>query len=1286
MFSSFRFSTAFAAFGLTLALAAHPVSFAHAGVGAPSYEEGVLPEGMAWNTPLRAGDLVLPRLVKKKEKTVSAPLQAPSLPVGELKPPSIGATAAQDSTSGAMLLQGMKNALQRAGHNADIPKSDLQARQEIAATGSKVEDEIAAMEDFPVIEDAPPVSVDSGLRYQPGQEPRNLATMRSSASPAPAAVEESRATDMAEAPPSLAAVASGKAELPAPSPSKTSSSGGILSSIFGASVEDGPVVVDEEKAEEASSAPCEAKTVSWTRSCQEAGYPPYFAGAIEGETRTVCPSGEEREVWISNSCAAKLAGEAETASQTATARQTNEPKDGACGSANGLAAAAKPSTDLCLAGKASDVRGEGPFRWECAGSSGGMTVSCAAPLAAGKTTKEEPQLSKDKNALVVQDGKCGSAANVGQVFAPASGLCAQGTPSHVNGEGPWTWACGGLNGGRAEACIAQKKTDGVCGAATSAAISGRPEADLCAAGYASAVTGEGPWNWTCSGLYGGEAATCQAKPKVNAVCGSASAIGHRDAPKTGLCAAGAASAVSGEGPWHWTCEGQNDGASVSCQAQIVISGQCGPANGSAYRSGPEDGLCAKGRASRVTGEGPWYWTCLGSDGGDTASCTAALGTKETLAGLVACGSAAEALAFAKPSENLCASGKPSEVSGDGLWTWTCADDAGHSVSCSTLGGSDGVCGDATDKASSLPPQNRLCKGGMPSDVKADSENKNWVWTCRGAMGGSSVSCAAPLTGAAALAAPAKEEKTVEAACGEAAGRGFETVPDADLCAAGDPGAVRGTGPWTWTCKTSGRKGSSVECEALKRADGVCGAASGSVQGSAPEAGLCASGAPTAVRGQGPWMWSCVGLGGGGSASCSALSKAQTRVDGLCGAAADTAFTNPPDANLCDSGVPSAVYGEGPWTWTCSGLNGGIASTCGASKVVPKAPPPPGPFVNGLCGAANGVAMTSAPKKDELCSTGTATAISGSGPWNWSCIGMNGGMTVSCTAPLMPPAPVVGVCGASSGVPSLTTPKSALCAAGIASAVSGRGPWTWSCSGTNGGGAVSCVAPVAGKTSSEPLSSLTTPSLEAKREAPAPAASPVALVTPYLPAGPLPPLDPNVIPNRKILKPTGKAGNKAALSKEPIEPPEVAPQLPKGMVAIEPPDVRDELEATPGLSPPVLDSIGRPVAGAKLVLDPSVSSISFGAGDGQLDKSGVQVAEKLANILVLNREARITLMAYAGVGDGRSPRDARKLSLSRALALRDFLVSKGVETGRVDVRPMGANVTSGDMDRVDVKVN
>ena len=53
-------------------------------------------------------------------------------------------------------------------------------------------------------------------------------------------------------------------------------------------------------------------------------------------------------------------------------------------------------------------------------------------------------------------------------------------------------------------------------------------------------------------------------------------------------------------------------------------------------------------------------------------------------------------------------------------------------------------------------------------------------------------------------------------------------------------------------------------------------------------------------------------------------------------------------------------------------------------------------VNGVCGASNGATFTVKPTRN-FCDAGTASAVLGSGPWNWSCIGFLTGSTASCSA-------------------------------------------------------------------------------------------------------------------------------------------------------------------------------------------------------------------------------------------------------------------------------------------------
>jgi outer membrane protein OmpA-like peptidoglycan-associated protein len=73
-----------------------------------------------------------------------------------------------------------------------------------------------------------------------------------------------------------------------------------------------------------------------------------------------------------------------------------------------------------------------------------------------------------------------------------------------------------------------------------------------------------------------------------------------------------------------------------------------------------------------------------------------------------------------------------------------------------------------------------------------------------------------------------------------------------------------------------------------------------------------------------------------------------------------------------------------------------------------------------------------------------------------------------------------------------------------------------------------------------------------------------------------------------------------------------------------------------------------------------------------------------NASMTSPNARVELQAFGGTkGDKGS--DARRLSLKRALAIRQVLIDDGVAPDRIDVRAMGGADDSGPTDRVDVYV-
>ncbi len=83
--------------------------------------------------------------------------------------------------------------------------------------------------------------------------------------------------------------------------------------------------------------------------------------------------------------------------------------------------------------------------------------------------------------------------------------------------------------------------------------------------------------------------------------------------------------------------------------------------------------------------------------------------------------------------------------------------------------------------------------------------------------------------------------------------------------------------------------------------------------------------------------------------------------------------------------------------------------------------------------------------------------------------------------------------------------------------------------------------------------------------------------------------------------------------------------------------------------------------------------------------GVKVLADALNSALEKGASGIQLEAYGG-SPGDKSSDARRLSLRRALAVRQLLIDDGVPSARIDVRAMGGADDKGPADRVDVFIH
>ncbi|HTO41417.1 MAG TPA: OmpA family protein [Rhizomicrobium sp.] len=99
-------------------------------------------------------------------------------------------------------------------------------------------------------------------------------------------------------------------------------------------------------------------------------------------------------------------------------------------------------------------------------------------------------------------------------------------------------------------------------------------------------------------------------------------------------------------------------------------------------------------------------------------------------------------------------------------------------------------------------------------------------------------------------------------------------------------------------------------------------------------------------------------------------------------------------------------------------------------------------------------------------------------------------------------------------------------------------------------------------------------------------------------------------------------------------------------------------------------------------------INFIAGKAEPSAEVATALQALAQDLTRELQAkpgRLLLQAYAGAKGDKSS-DARRLSLKRALSVRQLLIDSGVPSDRIDVRAMGGASDGDRLDRVDVSLH
>lgn len=519
----------------------------------------------------------------------------------------------------------------------------------------------------------------------------------------------------------------------------------------------------------------------------------------------------------------------------------------------------------------------------------------------------------------------------------------------------------------------------------------------------------------------------------------------------GSCAFGAGGTATGDwdqrGAGYHRAIGTPDIGAFEAQSVVPVNGVCGNDNGVPADSPPVN-LCSAGTPTTVQvpldpfaspGPASFTWQCRGQTGGSTANCAAPY---EYLTVNVVVGAHGSVL---NCNPNPCVALQSDSWGNHGYaeaWDATLTlgitPDPGYAVSLlEGCGGSpsggryttaplenncaiiiefsnvqvDGVCGPDNGKALQAPPQN-TCSNGIASAIAG---NGPWTWTCSSANGGATASCASASPQLWQVSVVDAQTPTQFPAHGQIQGGNPQDLP------AGSPAAITLLpDPGYMVVAASGCGGSlsgnvyttqalAAPCTVLvsfvpQSGDGVCGSDNGRTLSSPPTA-LCNAGIPSAVIGSGPWIWSCGGLSGGTTAACMAQYGTATttwtvtpKVTGGSGTISPSGAQTVNDgAIVAFTLAPASGYAIGSVSGCGGSLSGNVYTTgavnsdCEVDATFSAQTVP----VDGVCGADDGKTLNVAPTN--LCNAGTASAVSGTGPWTWTCAGIGGGSTASCSA-------------------------------------------------------------------------------------------------------------------------------------------------------------------------------------------------------------------------------------------------------------------------------------------------
>jgi uncharacterized repeat protein (TIGR02543 family) len=504
---------------------------------------------------------------------------------------------------------------------------------------------------------------------------------------------------------------------------------------------------------------------------------------------------------------------------------------------------------------------------------------------------------------------------------------------------------------------------------------------------------------------------------TNGICGSSAGQAHGIAPTTNLCSSGTATAITGTGPWGWTCTGTNSGTTATCSSDIqnytvtFSAALGGNLTGGANQSVNTGAATTAVTATPITG---YHFVNWSGTGGFVTTTTNPLTVSNVTAAQTitanftpdpingVCGTSKDGTFQTIPVSGFCTTGTATAVTGTGPWSWSCSgSNGGTPATCSAnIDATGPTLTPSTLATNAITNTATLNISGTVTDasgVASLTVNTTAVTITNGSFSTSVtlVPGANSITIIATDTLGNSSTDTRSITLDQTAPTLTVTTPADNSKTAQQLATITGTISETSTVTiklNSGTPQNAVITGNSYSADLTLTSGLNSITITATDlAGNTSSSVRSVTYDDTKPSLAITTPNQDSTVNQTALTVSGTVSDTQTTATVSISFNNQTYTPTITAGTFTQTFtipSEGTFAITVTATDEVGNSSSATRNIIYAAP------INGICGSSSGQAHGTAPTAN-LCTTGTATAVTGTGPWSWSCTGSNGGTTATC---------------------------------------------------------------------------------------------------------------------------------------------------------------------------------------------------------------------------------------------------------------------------------------------------